>query len=393
LHYFLINKGPWSRLDENAAFFPAPRRSRRRRILPGGCGRRTTVEKWIGSLTDAERGHANGFFTTIRAAHGGVYVAVPYSVEYQGELARAPRCCARRRRSHAADAEAFLDSAAAALISNDYYDSDIAWMELDASIEPTIGPYEVYEDEWFNYKAAFEAFITLRDDAETQKLRGSAPSCRRSRTTCRSIPSTATRSSGAGADPRRQHRVLVGRRQPRRADGGLQPAERRARGREKGAKRVMLKNNQEAKFRWCCSRSPRWRCRGGSGQRRLRRLLHAHPDARADARPRPHNITVGGRPPVRQEFKDTYSTIEEAKADISGLFALQFLVDRGKLDSRVGRRCTPPTWRRCSARSGSASRGARPRRGDAAQLLPRSRRRQRGADGTFAVDPRASSRT
>jgi len=43
-------------------------------------------------------------------------------------------------------------------------------MELDASIEPTIGPYEVYEDEWFNYKAAFESFITLRDDAETQKL-------------------------------------------------------------------------------------------------------------------------------------------------------------------------------------------------------------------------------
>ncbi len=47
----------------------------------------------------------------------------------------------------------------------------------------------------------------------------------------------------------------------------------------------------------------------------------------------PHNITVGGRATnVRQEFKDAYSTIEEAKADVSGLFALQFLVDREKLD-------------------------------------------------------------
>ena len=43
-------------------------------------------------------------------------------------------------------------------------------MELDATIEPTIGPYEVYEDEWFNYKAAFEAFITVRDEAESAKL-------------------------------------------------------------------------------------------------------------------------------------------------------------------------------------------------------------------------------
>jgi len=57
-----------------------------------------------------------------------------------------------------------------AFVTNDYYASDVAWMELDASIDPTIGPYESYEDEWFNAKAGFEAFVTLRDAAETQKL-------------------------------------------------------------------------------------------------------------------------------------------------------------------------------------------------------------------------------
>jgi hypothetical protein len=47
----------------------------------------------------------------------------------------------------------------------------------------------------------------------------------------------------------------------------------------------------------------------------------------------PHSITVDGRKTtVRQELKDTYSAIEEAKADVGGLFALQWLVDRGTLD-------------------------------------------------------------
>jgi len=62
------------------------------------------------------------------------------------------------------------DVAAAAFASNDYYDSDVKWMALSGAIEPTIGPYEVYEDEWFNYKAAFEAFITVKDAAESARL-------------------------------------------------------------------------------------------------------------------------------------------------------------------------------------------------------------------------------
>src|SRR6185295_9042270 len=48
--------------------------------------------------------------------------------------------------------------------------SDVAWMELDAPIDVTIGPYETYEDEMFGYKAAFEAYVGLRDDAESDKL-------------------------------------------------------------------------------------------------------------------------------------------------------------------------------------------------------------------------------
>src|SRR5262249_7326447 len=97
---------------------------------------------------------------------------VPYNVEYQNELMK----LAGLLRAAAAEAseptlKRFLTTRADAFLSNDYYESDVAWMELASAIEPTIGPYEVYNDAWFNYKAGFEAFITVQDEAESAKLK------------------------------------------------------------------------------------------------------------------------------------------------------------------------------------------------------------------------------
>ena len=95
-------------------------------------------------------------------------------------------------------------------------------------IEPTIGPYEVYEDEWFNAKAAFEAFITVRDDAETKKLQSFSAHLQELENALPidpRVPQPAARRPRA--DPRRQRGVRRRRRQSRRPDGRLQPAERR----------------------------------------------------------------------------------------------------------------------------------------------------------------------
>jgi hypothetical protein len=89
LHYFLINKGPWSRLDHNAPFIEGvPAKPEGANFYPAGATK-ADVEKWIASLPDNEKRAATGFFTTIRRAPDGQLRAVPYSVEYQGELARA----------------------------------------------------------------------------------------------------------------------------------------------------------------------------------------------------------------------------------------------------------------------------------------------------------------
>src|SRR5262249_47798126 len=127
---------------------------------------------------------------------------------------------------------------------------DVAWMELDASIEPTIGPYETYEDEWFGYKAAFETFIGLRDDGETQKLARFGSELQDIENNLPIDPKYRNPKLGAMSPIRVINTVFSsgdGNRGVQTAAFNLPNDERVIR--EKGAKRVMLKNNQEAKFR------------------------------------------------------------------------------------------------------------------------------------------------
>ena len=338
-HYFLINKGPWSRLDANEVFIPgAPKKPEEGNFYPGGATK-ADVEAWFKTLSGTERTRAIGFFTTIRRGPDGRFIAVPYSLEYQGEIAHV----AELLREAAAlttqpTLKNFLEKRAVSLLSNDYYDSDVAWMELDASIEPTIGPYEVYEDEWFNYKAAFESFITLRDDAETEKLMRFGSELQEIEDNLPIDPKYRNPKLGALAPIRVVNTVFSsgdGNRGVQTAAFNLPNDERVIS--EKGSKRVMLKNNQEAKFRTVLQPIAQVALAADDRQHvsfdaffthiLMHELMHGLG---------PHNISVGGRATtVRQEFKDAYSTMEEAKADISGLFALQYLVDHQKLDKSL----------------------------------------------------------
>jgi hypothetical protein len=339
LHYFLINKGPWSRLDHDEVFVPgAPPKPPSANFYPSG-STKSEVESWMAALPPEERRIAQGFFTTIRRApteSGRSFFTVPYSVEYQGELAQAAALLRQAAGTTAQPTlKRFLESRAAAFISNDYYDSDVAWMELDASIEPTIGPYEVYEDEWFNYKAAFEAFITLRDDAETEKLARFSNELQALENALPIEPRFRNPKLGALA-PIRVVNVLFtagdGNRGVQTAAFNLPNDERIVR--EKGAKRVMLKNVQEAKFARVLKPIAAIALPAGDESRvafdpffthiLMHELMHGLG---------PRLITVDGRATtVRQELKENYSAIEEAKADVSGLWALQQLVDRGVID-------------------------------------------------------------
>jgi hypothetical protein len=205
-------------------------------------------------------------------------------------------------------------------------------MELKGSIEPTIGPYEVYEDEWFNYKAAYESFITVRDDAESAKLQRLAAELQDIENHLPIDPKLRNPKLGALAPIVVVNEIFAAG----DANRGVQTAafnlpndERVVR--EKGTKRVMLKNVQDAKFEKTLVPISKV-VLSPADQKDLsfdaffthivvHELMHGLG---------PHNITVGGKATtVRQQLKENYSFLEEAKADISALFAIQHMIDKG----------------------------------------------------------------
>jgi hypothetical protein len=341
LAFFLVNKGPWSRVEENRAFIPGvPPKPAGAAYYPPDATR-DEVAAWIDGLPEEERSAATGFFTVIRRSSDGGLQAVPYSVEYQGPLAIA---AAHLRAAADLTAEPtlarYLRTRAAAFASNRYYESDVAWMQLDAAVEPTIGPYEVYEDGWFNYKAAFEAFVTIRDDVETAQLARFGAELQELEDNLPIDPAYRDPELGALAPIRVVNVVFTAG----DANSGVQTAafnlpndERVIR--DHGSKRVMLKNVQEAKFQRVLT--PISALALPSSERAdisfdaffthilMHELMHGLG---------PHTVEADGRETtVRQALRETYSTIEEAKADISGLWALHYLIDKGVIDRSLER--------------------------------------------------------
>ena len=161
-------------------------------------------------------------------------------------------------------------------------------MELDGAIEPTIGPYEVYEDEWFNYKAGVRGVHHRADEAETDEAADVRGELQDIENHLPIDPKYRNPKLGALAPIRVVNVVFAagdGNRGVQTAAFNLPNDERVVR--EKGTKRVMLKNVQDAKFAKIAAADLEGRAAAGRPDERVvRRVLHAHPDARADARPR-----------------------------------------------------------------------------------------------------------
>src|SRR5215467_6408646 len=341
LHYFWINKGPWSEIDEHKAFLPGVPAKK-----PAGANfypedmTKEEFESWAKTLYPESKEAAEGFFTIIRRGPDKKLRLIPFGPHPYPPLAKQARLLKEAAAlTDNASLKKFLTTRAEAFLTNNYFESDMAWMDLDAPVDVTIGPYETYNDELFGYKAAFEAYINVRDDKESARLAFLGQHLQEIENNLPEDPQYHVAKLGAAAPIRVVNEVFSA------GDGahGVQTAAYNLPNddkvvQQKGSKRVMLKNIQEAKFKQTLVPISKVVLSPAAQADLSFELFFTHIVAHELTHGLgPHQIKMNGRETnPRLELKELYSAIEEAKADVTGLFALQFLMsqaDKGQIQA------------------------------------------------------------
>jgi len=332
--YFEVMAGPWDRLESDAPFLAVGDKPLGAGYYPADVTREE-IEEWLRRHPE-DRQAFTDYFTMIERDHG-MLVAVPYSRAFSDRLSRAAALLREAADfSQNETLSAYLRSRADAFVSNDYFASDMAWMDIAGTrIEPTIGPYEVYEDRLFGYKAAFESFVTVADPratAELDRLKG----LMRDLEMALPIEERHLNLERGFESPIRVVDVVYTAGDARR---GVQtiafnlPNDERVR-EAKGSKKVMLRNVSQAKFDnilepianevLAPALASRVRFQPWFTNVLMHELAHGLG---------PGNITTAaGETTVNQALREHYSAMEEAKADVVGLHSLTVLAERGMYD-------------------------------------------------------------
>jgi hypothetical protein len=329
----VMNYGPWDRLRGNEPF------------LPGVGSKPAGANFYPPDMTRAEFEAAldapapasaalRGLYTLVRRGDDGSLEPVPYHEAFGDELADA----AADLRAAAELAEEpglarYLRLRAEALVTDDYQPSDRAWMEMkDNRLDIVIGAIETYEDQLFGYKAAYEAFVLVKDMAWSQRLARFAaylPDLQRglpvAETYKREMPGTEGDLNAydvvfyAGDANAGSKTIAINL--PN--DEEIQAA--------KGTRRLQLKNAMRAKFERILVPIARELIAEDQQAHVTFDAFFENVMFHEVAHGLGINTTVNGRGTVREALREHASAIEEGKADILGLYMVTWLRDNGHL--------------------------------------------------------------
>ncbi len=326
-----VNYGPWDRLDNDTSFVD-------------GVGERPAgAQFYPADMTKAEFERSplkdkTSLYTLLRRNAQGQLISVPYHVAYKAELEKAAgllRDAAKLARD--AGFKKYLTLRADALLSDDYQPSDFAWMAMKTNpVDIVIGPIETYEDQLYGYKASYESYVLIKDQAWSKKLERFAkylPELQRELP----VPDRyKAEKPGSDADLNAYFAIYYAG----DANVGAKtiainlPNDEQVQ-LQKGTRRLQLENVMQAKFEQIM-------------------LPIAHELIVDDQQP---NVTfdaffqntmfhevahglgiktvLGGKGTVRKALKDQASSFEEGKADILGLYMVTKLADKGELDKSL----------------------------------------------------------
>lgn len=335
--YYAIMRHKWDRLQGDEPWMGTEERSHGAGFYPEDMTQEE-FEAWIAANPGDEEAFT-GLFTVIRR-QGERLIALPYSEAYAVQIRRCVDLL-----EQAADAtddptlETFLRLRAQDMLKDDYYASDMAWMDLAGDLEVVFGPYEVYEDKLFGYKAAFESFLCVVDPEDSAALeiyKAELPWLEMNLP----IPDEFKNPNRGSESPIRvANEVYTGG----DTRAGVQtiafnlPNDERVR-EAKGSKKVLLKNVIEAKYHAVLVPIAE---RVMRPEHVARVSMEAYTDFvlhhELSHGIGPGKLVIDGRETeVRLELKELYSALEEAKADVLGMYDMYALIDKGVLPASKG---------------------------------------------------------
>ncbi|TPG11593.1 Zn-dependent hydrolase [Rhodanobacter glycinis] len=323
-----LNYGPWDRLDNDRPF------------VDGIGARPAGAQFYPADMSKAEFEKSalkdkTSLYTLLRRDAQGQMISVPYHEAYKPELQKAAGLLRDAAKlSQDAGFKKYLTLRANALLNDDYQASDFAWMAMKKNpVDIVIGPIETYEDQLYGYKASYESYVLIKDQAWSKKLARFAqylPELQRGLP----VPERyKAEKPGSDADLNAYFAIYYGG----DANVGAKtiainlPNDEQVQLKQ-GTRRLQLENVMKAKFEQIMLP--------------IAKELIA-PDQQANLtfdaffqntmfHEVAHGLgikeTLGGKDTVRKALKDQASSFEEGKADILGLYMVTKLADKGELD-------------------------------------------------------------
>lgn len=327
---FRINYGPWERLNNDKPFLPRYGvKSPGANFYPSDM----TVEEFEAFEDPAK----TSLYTLIRREENGNLKTIWYHEAFSEKLKEASDLIMKA--SELAEDEGFktyLKKRAAALLNDDYYESDVAWMKMkNNAVDFVVGPIENYEDKLFNYKAAHESFLLIKDLKWSKKLARLTellPMLQRELPVSEEFKQE---SPGTSSDLNVYDVVYYAG----DCNAGSKtiainlPNDPEVR-QNYGSRKLQLKNSIRYKFENILV--PISNVLISEDQRQFvdfdaffeNTMFHEVAHGLGV------DYTINGKGPVRQALKEAYSAIEEGKADILGLYIVTKLGEMGELGEK-----------------------------------------------------------